>query len=102
MNNYVKFFSKLMGVLSHFRKLFNDGLQFGFSPGNIRNLGFIKILRTLNFKGDFNRFRREGHRGSFRGKGKLDKRIEMRAWRGLQRRWGNAEKIEKDGTKGGA
>lgn len=52
---YVKFFSNLLGL----RKLFNYGWQFGLSPRNLRNLGFIEILIRLIFKGArFNRLKR--------------------------------------------
>ena len=39
--------ANLWGSLVTFR---NYGLKFTFSPGNIRNLGVIWMLRTLYFK----------------------------------------------------
>ena len=70
MNNYAKFFSKPKGVLSHFRKLQLKIQVF------IRNLGFIQILRKLNFIGaDFNTFRRGRTKKGLKGKRNLSKRI---------------------------
>ena len=31
--------------------MLNYGVHFSFSPGNIRNMGFIRTLREFNFKG---------------------------------------------------
>lgn len=51
MNNNAKFFSKLEGIFSYFRKFFNYSLKFSLNPGNIRNLEFFRILTRLNLKG---------------------------------------------------
>lgn len=50
----------------------DSGLQSDFGPGSIRNLGFIRILRRLNFKAaGFITFRKGGSGERFRGKGKF-------------------------------
>lgn len=51
LNNNVKFFSKLEGIFSYFRKFFNYSFKFGLNSGNVRNLEFLRILRRLNLKG---------------------------------------------------
>lgn len=37
MNDYIKFLNTFVGILSYFGKIFDYGVLFSFSAGNIRN-----------------------------------------------------------------
>lgn len=67
-----------MGSLVTLGNSFNYDSQFGLTPGNIRNLGFIWILRRVTFKGaGSDRFRGEGTGERFRERGKYSESIRM-------------------------
>lgn len=67
-----------MGSLVTFRKLFNYGLQFGLSPDNVKNLGFICIILRVNFQGvGSDRFRGGGNGEEVWGKRGSVVRIRM-------------------------
>lgn len=51
LNDYIQFLSKSVGILSYFGKIFDNGLQFSYSPETIRNEFGLLILRRLSFKG---------------------------------------------------
>lgn len=63
--NCVRLFSKPVRFLGYFRKLFIYDSQFSLSLGNIRNIGFIWVLRRHNF--------REAGSDRFRGRGSGEK-----------------------------
>ena len=79
LKNYIKFLSKSVKIFSYFGKILDYGLQFIFSPGNIRNSGFnLWVLRRLNFKGTGSgKFRGKGSGECFKEIGQFSERINM-------------------------
>lgn len=51
LSDYIQFFSKSVGILSYSGKIFDNGLQFSYSPETIRNEFSLLILRRLSLKG---------------------------------------------------
>ena len=50
-NDYIELLRKSVRIFDYFRRLFDDGLQFSFSPGNIRHEEFgLWILEDLILK----------------------------------------------------